>query len=132
MIRMIMMIRMTRMIMIIMMIIMFMIISIHPDCVVPESELRLAKKNYQWWKSFLGDYYRFSIIAISLLARSHVGFEKHEEEKINVPMSFVPTSQTLISSFRGFFDATNTPKKNFKKIQHLKVMNGTQRERLQE
>ena len=120
------MIRMIRMIMIIM------IISIHPDCVVPESELRLAKKNYQWWKSFLGDYYRFSIIAISLLARSHVGFEKHEEEKINVPMSFVPTSQTLISSFRGFFDATNTPKKNFKKIQHLKVMNGRQRARLQE
>ena len=38
----------------------------------------------------------------------------------------------MISSFRGFFDATNTPKKNFKKIQHLKVMNGRQRERLQE
>jgi len=50
-----------------------------PDCVVPQSELELAKKNYQWWKSFLGVYYR------------------------------------------GFFDANNTPKKNFKKIQHLKI-----------
>ena len=49
----------------------------------------------------------------------------------NVPMLFVPTSQTMISSFRGFFDATNTPKKNFKKIQHLKVINEGQ-ERLQE
>ena len=69
--------------MMIMTIMVIIVVSIHPDCVVPESELRLAKKNYQWWKSFLGDYYRFSII-ISLLARSHIGFEKHEEEKIDV------------------------------------------------
>jgi len=46
---------------------------------VPESELRLAKQNYRWWKSFLGPH------------------------------------------FRAFFDGSNTPKKNFKKIQHLKI-----------
>ena len=95
---MIMMIMMIIMIRMIMMIIMVMI-SIHPDCVVPESELRLAKKNYQWWKSFLGDYYRFSTI-ISLVARSHIGFEKHEEGKIDVreecPMSFVPNIDIII------------------------------------
>ena len=75
---------MIMMIMMIKMIMVIIVVSIHPDCVVPESELRLAKKNYQWWKSFLGDYYRFSIIIISLVARSHIGFEKHEEGKIDV------------------------------------------------
>lgn len=50
-----------------------------PDCVVPEGEKRLARQNHQWWKDFLGNFYR------------------------------------------GFFDSTNAPKSNFKKIMHLKI-----------
>jgi len=49
-------------------------------CEVPETELRLAKRNSNWWRNFLGPFYK------------------------------------------AFFDdATNIPKKNFKKIQHLKI-----------
>lgn len=50
-----------------------------PDCVVPPEEIELAKKNHNWWKDFLADFYR------------------------------------------GFFDRSNAPKPNFKKIQHLKI-----------
>ena len=86
---------MIMMIMMIKMIMVIIVVSIHPDCVVPESELRLAKKNYQWWKSFLGDYYRFSTI-ISLVARSHIGFEKHEEEKMVVIRPNFPNIDIII------------------------------------
>jgi len=56
-------------------------VPLDSGCVVPQEELELAKRNYRWWKDFLGPHYR------------------------------------------AFFDAlnSNTPKKNFKKIQHLKI-----------
>jgi len=54
-------------------------VPLDTGCVVPQDELDLAKRNYRWWKDFLGPY------------------------------------------FGGFFDSSNTPKQNFKKIQHLKI-----------
>eukprot|EP00091_Calanus_sinicus_P014765 TRINITY_DN3243_c0_g1_i3.p1 TRINITY_DN3243_c0_g1~~TRINITY_DN3243_c0_g1_i3.p1 ORF type:complete len:565 (-),score=165.35 TRINITY_DN3243_c0_g1_i3:132-1826(-) len=54
-------------------------VPLDTGCVVPQEELDLAKRNYRWWKDFLGPY------------------------------------------FGGFFDSSNTPKQNFKKIQHLKI-----------
>jgi len=54
-------------------------VPLDTGCVVPQDELDLAKRNYRWWKEFLGPH------------------------------------------FDSFFDSSNTPKQNFKKIQHLKI-----------
>ena len=42
-----------------------------PDCVVPPEEIELAKKNHNWWKDFLADFYR-SFNPIFVIYFSHI------------------------------------------------------------